>query len=163
MGGDKLKMVLLTASNYDIWKIKMMDHFYVEQLAKPIETEGVKPNDFVQDWTELDMMCFGYIRDYIDVGVIYHVENETTLVGCWNKLEGLYERKTTTHKASLVRQLRKLRGLFHAKPHKAFFNKYKEGDFGEARMGNNGVSKIMAIGDFRIKSSEGHIIVLKEV
>ncbi|GAA0155424.1 hypothetical protein LIER_38084 [Lithospermum erythrorhizon] len=87
----------------------MLDRLYVKQLAKPIETEGVKPNDYAQDWNELDRRCLGYIRDHIDTGVIHHVENETTATACWTKLQGLYERKTTVHKVGLIRQLSRLR------------------------------------------------------
>ncbi|GAA0151554.1 hypothetical protein LIER_10252 [Lithospermum erythrorhizon] len=57
------------------------------------------------------LRCLGLIRDYIDIGVIHHVENETTAYGCWTKLQGLYERETAAHKVSLVRQLSKLRYL----------------------------------------------------
>ncbi|GAA0165654.1 hypothetical protein LIER_20999 [Lithospermum erythrorhizon] len=111
MGGDKPKMVLLNANNYAIWKTKMMDRLYVKQLAKPIEKKGVKPTEFTQDWNELDRRCLVYIRDYIDFGIIHHLENEETAYGCWTKLEGLYERKIAAHKVGLVRQLSKLRYL----------------------------------------------------
>ncbi|GAA0155219.1 hypothetical protein LIER_12995 [Lithospermum erythrorhizon] len=272
-----------------------MDQLYVKQLAKPIEEKGVKPNDYVQDWTELDRRCLGYIRVYIDIGVIYHVENETTVIGCWTKLQGPYERKTTGHKVSLMRQLSMLRyqdgqsitehlnqlehifnqlttmgvdfndevqalwilvpqllmeqfqrrwcpipssmkncvegeasklvmedikatcwhmytrrdlangmvknkkvdnnvtivnpvgdlividssdvfftpigedwvidsgASFHVTPHKSLFSKFKEGNYGEARIGNNGVSKIMAIGDVHVKTNCGRTINLKDV
>ncbi|GAA0140722.1 hypothetical protein LIER_02020 [Lithospermum erythrorhizon] len=87
----------------------MMDRLYVKQLAKPIEEKSIKPNDFVQDWCKFDRRCLRYIMDYIDVGVIHHVENERSAYGCWIKLKGLYERKTVVHKVKLVRQLSKLR------------------------------------------------------
>ncbi|GAA0145953.1 hypothetical protein LIER_06020 [Lithospermum erythrorhizon] len=110
MGGDKPKMVMLMANNYAIWKTKMLDRLYVKMLARPIEELGIRPPDAnVREWSELDRRCLGYIRDYIDIGVIHHVENTTTAFGCWTKLQGLYERKTSGHKVSLVRQLGKLR------------------------------------------------------
>ncbi|GAA0183550.1 hypothetical protein LIER_30940 [Lithospermum erythrorhizon] len=34
---------------------------------------------------------------------------------------------------------------FHITPHKSYFHNYKIGNYGEARMGNNGVSKIVGI------------------
>ncbi|GAA0183757.1 hypothetical protein LIER_31113 [Lithospermum erythrorhizon] len=71
-------MVLMTAQNYDIWKTKMLDRLYVKQLSRPIEEEGIRHvGADVQQWSELDRRCLGYIRDYIDVGVIHHVENVT--------------------------------------------------------------------------------------
>ncbi|GAA0146434.1 hypothetical protein LIER_42908 [Lithospermum erythrorhizon] len=89
MGGDKPKMVLLTANNDSIWKTKMLDCLYVKQLAKPIQEKVIKPDDYILDWDETDRRCLGFIRDYIDIGVIHHVENETTAYGCWEKLQGL--------------------------------------------------------------------------
>ncbi|GAA0173816.1 hypothetical protein LIER_27352 [Lithospermum erythrorhizon] len=66
-------------------------------------------NANVQEWNELNRRCLRYIRDYIDIKVIHHVENTTTAYGCWKKLQGLYERKTISHKVGLVRKLGKLR------------------------------------------------------
>ncbi|GAA0175662.1 hypothetical protein LIER_28792 [Lithospermum erythrorhizon] len=184
-GSDKPKMVLLTATNYHIWKTKMLDRLYVKQLASPIEEEGIRPpGAVVQEWSELDRRCLGFIRDYIDVGVIHHVENATTVYSCWKKLQGLYERKTASHKVALVRQLGKLRYIdgsdicyassnedwvvhsgasFHVTPHKRYFHTYEQGDFGEAKMGNNGISKIVVVGEVYLKSREGNVIVLSNV
>ncbi|GAA0186142.1 hypothetical protein LIER_33430 [Lithospermum erythrorhizon] len=98
-GSDKPKMVMLTANNYGIWKTKMLDRLYVKKLARPIEELGIRPpNDNVQEWSELDRRCLGYIRDYVQIGVIHHVKNATTAYGCWKKLQALYERNTVGHK-----------------------------------------------------------------
>ncbi|GAA0164895.1 hypothetical protein LIER_20426 [Lithospermum erythrorhizon] len=112
-GNDKPKMVLLTTNNYAIWKTKMSDRLYVKLLARPIEEEGIRPpNADVREWVELDRRYLGFIREYIDTRVIHHVENSTTAFSYWKKLQGLYERKTTGHNVSLVRQLGKLRSLW---------------------------------------------------
>ncbi|GAA0152105.1 transmembrane signal receptor [Lithospermum erythrorhizon] len=50
---------------------------------------------------ELDRRYLGYITDYVDVGVIHHVENSTTAYGYWKKLQGLYERETASHMVGL--------------------------------------------------------------
>ncbi|GAA0163593.1 hypothetical protein LIER_19419 [Lithospermum erythrorhizon] len=90
----------------------MLDQLYVKQIARPIEQEGIRPVIAdVYEWSKLDRRCLGYIRDYIDVGVIHHVENTTTTFDWWKKLQGLYERKTAGHMVGLVRQLGKLRFL----------------------------------------------------
>ena len=52
---------------------------------------------------------------------------------------------------------------FHVTPHKNLFSSYSEGDYGEARMGNNGTSKIIAVGDVRLKSKTGQMLNLKNV
>ncbi|GAA0180309.1 hypothetical protein LIER_42249 [Lithospermum erythrorhizon] len=52
---------------------------------------------------------------------------------------------------------------FHVTPHCSFFSNYSKGDVREAKMGNNGVSKIIAPGDIQLKIELGHTIILKEV
>ncbi|GAA0152199.1 hypothetical protein LIER_10739 [Lithospermum erythrorhizon] len=96
-------MVMLTASNYHIWKTKMLNRLYVKRLARPIEELGIRPpNTDIYEWSELDRRCLVYISDYIDIGVIHHVDNSTTAYGCWRKLQGLYERRSSAHKVGLI-------------------------------------------------------------
>ena len=52
---------------------------------------------------------------------------------------------------------------FHVTSHIDFFTSYKTGDFGNVRMGNNGVSKIVGIGDVCLETSIGNKLVLKDV
>ncbi|GAA0166475.1 hypothetical protein LIER_21621 [Lithospermum erythrorhizon] len=52
---------------------------------------------------------------------------------------------------------------FHVTPHKHMFKTYTEGCYGEAMMGNNHVSKIVAMGEICLKSNNGSLIVLKDV
>ncbi|GAA0147557.1 hypothetical protein LIER_36541 [Lithospermum erythrorhizon] len=52
---------------------------------------------------------------------------------------------------------------FHVTPYKSYFHNYKIGYYGEARMGNNGVSKIVGIGDVLVRSRLGKELVLKNV
>ena len=52
---------------------------------------------------------------------------------------------------------------FHVTSHSDFFTFYKTGDFGNVRMGNSGVSKIVGIGDVCLDTSIGNKLVLKDV
>ena len=53
--------------------------------------------------------------------------------------------------------------LFHVTSHNDFFTSYRTGDFGNVRMGNNGVSKIVGIGDICLETSIGNNVVFKDV
>ena len=44
---------------------------------------------------------------------------------------------------------------FHVTSHSDFFTSYKTGDFSNVRMGNNGVSKIVGIGDVCLETTIG--------
>ena len=52
---------------------------------------------------------------------------------------------------------------FHVNSHSDFFTSYRTGDFGNVRMRNNGVSKIVGNGDIFLKTSIGNKLVLKDV
>ena len=52
---------------------------------------------------------------------------------------------------------------FHVTSHSDLFTSYRTGDFGNVRMRNNGVSKIVSIGDIFLKTSIGNKLVLKDV
>ena len=52
---------------------------------------------------------------------------------------------------------------FHVTSHSDFFTFYRTDDFGNVRMRNNGVSKIVGIGDVCLETSIGNKLVLKDV
>ena len=52
---------------------------------------------------------------------------------------------------------------FHVTSHGDFFRSYTAGDFGNVRMGNNGTSKIVGIGDICLETSIGSKLILKDV
>ena len=52
---------------------------------------------------------------------------------------------------------------FYVTSHSDFFTSYKTGDFGNVRMRNSGVSKIVGIGDIYLETSIGNKLVLKDV
>ena len=58
-----------------------------------------------KDWKKLNRKTIGCIRQCIDVSVFRHVSQETNAKAFWEKLKGLYERKTTQNKAFVARKL----------------------------------------------------------
>ena len=52
---------------------------------------------------------------------------------------------------------------YYVNSHSEFFTAYTCGDFGNARTGNSGVSKIVAIGDIFLETNIGSKILLKDV
>ena len=52
---------------------------------------------------------------------------------------------------------------FHVTSHSDLFTSYRTGDFGNVRIRNNGVSKIVGIGDVFLETSIGNKLVLKDV
>jgi len=52
---------------------------------------------------------------------------------------------------------------FHVTPHRDYFISYTVGDFGHVKMGNQGVSKIVGIGDIWLETNIGCKLHLKNV
>ena len=51
----------------------------------------------------------------------------------------------------------------HVTPRKEFFTSYTPGDFGVLKMGNDGVSKVIGIGDVWLQTNMGMKLLLKGV
>ena len=51
----------------------------------------------------------------------------------------------------------------HATPRKDFFTSYTSGDFGSVRMGNDGSAKAIGMGNVRLETSNGIVLILKNV
>lgn len=52
---------------------------------------------------------------------------------------------------------------FHVTPHKEVFSSYRSGDFSKVKMGNQGVSSIVGVGNINIMTETGCILSLKDV
>lgn len=99
-------MVLLSATNYAIWKPRMEDMLSWKDLYDPLEYEGVKPNDTkTEDWKKLNRKAVGLIRQCIGQEVFHHVAQDTDAYALWTKLESMYQSKTSRNKALLMRRL----------------------------------------------------------
>ena len=99
-------MIKLTASNSSIQKTRMEDILYCKELFEPIECRGYKPITTIEDeWKKLNRKTVGQIRQWVDQSVFHHVAKEADAYSLWQKLESLYERKTTQKKAFIIKRL----------------------------------------------------------
>ena len=51
----------------------------------------------------------------------------------------------------------------HVTPRKEFFTSFRYGDFGSLKMGNNGIAKVVGIGDVCLETTMGMKLLLKDV
>ncbi|TNV99285.1 hypothetical protein C5H24_12350, partial [Xylella fastidiosa] len=99
-------MLVLTATNYAIWKPRMEDMLILKELYEPLEHVGVKPIEVkTEDWKSLNRKAVALIRQCVGQEVIHHVAQETDAYALWTKLEGMYQSKTSRNKALLMRRL----------------------------------------------------------
>lgn len=84
----------------------MEDILCCRDLYDPIEGDASKPSTMSDnDWKKLNRKTVGFIRQWIDNSIFYHVSEETNAQALWDKLKNLYERKTPQNKTSLIKRL----------------------------------------------------------
>lgn len=99
-------MIMLTATNYTLWKPRMEDLLSCKDLFDPIELKGANPDPAkASEWKKLNRKSIGHIRKWIDHSVFHHVAQETDAYDLWKKLEDMYQAKTARNKALLMRRL----------------------------------------------------------
>lgn len=107
---DTSRMISLNGSNWQLWKRRMVDLLYCNDMHAPILGESSKPETMSkQDWDLLNRKVVGHIRLWVDDSLYNYISNETSAYSLWKKLEELYERKTNEDKLFLVRRLINLR------------------------------------------------------
>ncbi|GFS38397.1 hypothetical protein Acr_00g0057270 [Actinidia rufa] len=72
-------MIVLSATNYAIWKPRMEDILFCKDLHDPLENKGEKPEAKKdEDWRKMNRKTIGLIRKCIGHEVFYHVAQETS-------------------------------------------------------------------------------------
>ena len=99
-------MIHLTAYNYTIWKPRMEDRLYRNDLYDVLNHKGVQPTATTAlEWTKSNRKTIGEIREWIDQSIFHHVAKETDAHKLWTTLETLYQSKTSRNKALLMCRL----------------------------------------------------------
>ncbi|GFS37024.1 hypothetical protein Acr_00g0049300 [Actinidia rufa] len=99
-------MIVLSATNYAIWKPRMEDILFCKDLHDPLENKGEKPEAKKdEEWRKMNRKTIGLIRQCIRHEVFHHVAQETSAYDLWIKLEEMYQSKTSRNKALLMRRL----------------------------------------------------------
>ncbi|GFY86925.1 hypothetical protein Acr_05g0005640 [Actinidia rufa] len=99
-------MIVLSATNYAIWKPRMEDILFCKDLHDPLENKGEKPEATKdEEWRKMNRKTIGLIRQCIGHEVFHHVAQETSAYDLWIKLEEMYQSKTSRNKALLMRRL----------------------------------------------------------
>ncbi|GFY82734.1 hypothetical protein Acr_02g0009740 [Actinidia rufa] len=99
-------MIVLSATNYAIWKPRMEDILFCKDLHDPLENKGEKLEATKDgEWRKMNRKTIGLIRQCIGHEVFHHVAQETSAYDLWIKLEEMYQSKTSRNKALLMRRL----------------------------------------------------------
>ncbi|KAK1652513.1 hypothetical protein QYE76_070318 [Lolium multiflorum] len=106
-GATTSVMIKLDSSNYSLWKPMMEDILYCKDLYEPIVKDKIPIGVTEEELRVLNRKVVGMIRLYINHNIFHHVANDTNAYEMWQKLESMYERKTTMNKAAVIKRLAK--------------------------------------------------------
>ncbi|GFY95000.1 hypothetical protein Acr_10g0003850 [Actinidia rufa] len=99
-------IIVLSVTNYALWKPRMEDILFCKDLHDPLENKGEKPVATKgEEWMKMTRKTIGLIRQCIGHEVFHHVAQETSAYDLWIKLEEMYQSKTSRNKALLMRRL----------------------------------------------------------
>ncbi|GAA0139541.1 hypothetical protein LIER_01063 [Lithospermum erythrorhizon] len=134
----------------------MLDRLYVKRLARPIEELCIRPPGAnIREWSELDMRGWYQrkaVGHKVGIGNKKHIKTNPGKSKASKKDDQCHYCNKTGHWKS---------ECYAFKSDVANCN--VKGDCREARMGNNGVSKIVGIEDVLVPSRLGKELVLKNV
>ncbi|XP_060211622.1 uncharacterized protein LOC132639158 [Lycium barbarum] len=83
-------MIMLTATNYTLWKPRMEDFLSCKDLFDPIKLKGINPDPPKSiEWKKINRKTIGQIRQWIDHSVFHHVAQEIDAYALWKKLEDM--------------------------------------------------------------------------
>ncbi|KAK0589088.1 hypothetical protein LWI29_009443 [Acer saccharum] len=85
----------------------MEDIFTIKELSETNEGDvATKPNDTSdEDCKKMNKKTITYIKQWVDVTVFNHISQETSAHAIRNKLESMYEQKSTANKLYLIHKL----------------------------------------------------------
>ena len=99
-------MIKLAATNYSLWRPRMIDFLHCKDLFDVIEFKGEKPEIVKEyEWNKLNNKTLGQIRQWIGHNVFHHVAQDTDAYEMWRKLEDMFQAKTARNKALIMRRL----------------------------------------------------------
>lgn len=95
------------SSKWQIWKRRMEDLLYSNNLEAPINGESSKPQHMrKEDWNLLNRRTVAYIRLGVDDSLYQYISDETSAYSLWKKLEELFERKNEWEQTFLGKKAR---------------------------------------------------------
>ena len=84
----------------------MEDILYCKDLHELIERDEGKPTNIREaDWKKAHRKAIAHIREWVHDSVFHHISNENDAHALWLKLESLFEQKTASKKAFLIKKL----------------------------------------------------------
>ena len=91
--------------NFALWKERMQEVLIIRRQAEAI-CQSDKPTSMsAEEWRSMDEIERSTIRMHLAENVYFSMAKETTGFSLWEKLRAVYEKKSSSSKLILIRQL----------------------------------------------------------
>lgn len=99
----------LSEDNYESWKLQMKSVLICNELWSYANGSEVKTEENRVEWTRKDQKALTMITLSISRGQLNHVKKAETSHAAWTELERIYESKGPVRKATLYKQLYRMK------------------------------------------------------
>lgn len=99
----------LNEDNYESWKLQMKSILICNELWSYANGDEVKTEGNRQEWTKKDQKALAMIVLSISRGQLNHIKKAETSHAAWAELEQIYESKGPVRKATLYKQLYRMK------------------------------------------------------
>lgn len=99
----------LSEDNYESWKLQMKSVLICNELWSYANGSEVKTEENRVEWTRKDQKALAMITLSISRGQLNHVKKAETSHAAWTELERIYESKGLVRKATLYKQLYRMK------------------------------------------------------
>ena len=91
--------------NFTLWKEMMQDMLVIRRQVEAIRHNDKPASMSTKEWRSMDEVARSIIRMHLAENFYFNMSKETTTFSLWEKLQAVYEKKSSSSKLILIRQI----------------------------------------------------------
>ena len=123
--GTGVEIRKFDGKNFAMWKEMMQDVLIIRRQVEAIRHNEKPESMKAEEWRSLDEIARSTIRMHLAENVYFSMAKETRAHSLWEKLQAVYEKKSSSSKLILIKQLfnMKMKEIDPATSHINTFNR----------------------------------------
>ena len=103
--GSRVEIRKFHGKNFALWKEMMRDVLIIRRQVEAIRQKGKPKSMEAEEWKSLDKIARSTIQMHLAENVHFSMAKETTTHSLWEKLQAIYEKKSSSSKLIFIKQL----------------------------------------------------------
>ena len=104
ISGTRIEIRKFDDKNFVMWKEMMQDVVIIRRQVEAIRHNEKPASMTIKEWTSIDEIARS-IRMHVAENFYFNMAKETTTFSLWEKVQVVYEKKSSSSKLILIRQL----------------------------------------------------------